>query len=89
MSAKAKAAKATADEVNELIDFARQRRRAQQRALCAVCKLPEAVRDALKVVRSRKIPRADVLLWLAQKGYRKIKSTDLDSHNQGNHDERT
>jgi len=68
-----------------LVDFARTKRRADLRASCPVCQLPDAVREDMRQARPQKIPRATVLAWLKEMGH-DVASTALDTHNQGKHD---
>lgn len=68
-----------------LLDYARTKRIAELRASCPICALPVDVRQQLPVARTRKIPRATVLAWLTELGY-KVSNAELDTHGQGKHD---
>ena len=68
-----------------LADFALAKRRAARRAACAVCALPDKIREQTKTARDKKIDVSTVLEWLAASGYKIGESVYL-AHGSGHHD---
>jgi hypothetical protein len=64
-----------------LVQFARAKRRQG----CPVCDLPKDVRLQLIDARGKKIPRAIMMEWLKELGY-KITDQHLTTHGGGRHD---
>ena len=66
-----------------LLDFERDKRR----AACAVCCLPEDIRDQLRLAREKKIPQAIVLEWLRGEHAITLARQDFVVHGAAHHDQ--
>lgn len=60
--------------------------RAEKRAGCSVCQLPEAITEQLKAARKKEISRDTQVAWLQQCGFAVAKS-DLEKHVNSRHDQ--
>lgn len=76
-------AKATHKQPRSLVEFVR----AKKRAGCKVCALPEAIRVELTGARTKKIPRAEQIEWLATDHHITVTSAEFDAHYSGKHDQ--
>lgn len=74
-----------AADAQSLLDFARERQRAEMRAACVVCRLPEAIRTEIRA--AKKVTRRDVMAWLAARHHITVTDSDLQSHRAGHHDD--
>lgn len=77
----------TPKEAQTLIDFARARRRAERRATCAVCALPDEIREQIKAARGH-MDVQTILAWLEQHHNIKIRSLDYKAHGSAQHDQK-
>ena len=77
-------AKAPAGEGRTLTDYIKD----QRRAACAVCRLPDELRQQMAEGRARKIPRKVMLEWLTKEHDVTIADREMDEHGAGNHDRR-
>ena len=65
-----------------LIEFVQKQRRAE----CAVCSLPDEVRQQMAKASDRKIKRATVLAWLREEHKIEIADAILTTHYSAKHD---
>lgn len=79
-------AQAAAKQARSLMEFAVERRRAERRASCAICRLPDDVRAQLRAARDKKIDVPTRLAWLATIGHR-VSELDLKTHGSSAHDQ--
>lgn len=70
-----------------LAEFAHNRKVAERKATCAICKLPEAIRAEVRTARQRKLERAVINDWLKAQGY-KVDDLDWQTHSAGLHEQR-
>lgn len=68
-----------------LVAYAYDRRAAERRATCAVCKLPEGIRAEVKQARARKVPTNVIDDWLRSKRF-KVDRVDWNTHSAGLHE---
>ena len=58
----------------------------RKRAKCAVCRLPQDIRDQIRAARERGVGRADVLVWLTEECKFALTNNDFSGHVNGRHD---
>lgn len=59
---------------------------AKRRAACAVCSLPEDIREQIKASRGRKVTRDTVLEWLRDEHGIDLTHEALTAHDSAHHD---
>lgn len=70
-----------------LREFARSQRRAELRAQCPVCALPQDLLEEIRVERRQsKVSREVVIAYVRTRGHRNITSEAWDRHLRGQHD---
>ena len=74
-----------AEQARSLMEFAIERRRAERRASCAICRLPDDVRAQLRAARDKKIDIPTRLAWLESLGH-PVGELDLKTHQSSTHD---
>lgn len=80
--------KAVEKQARSLLEYASEKRKAQRRAACAVCRLPEEVRAQIRAARDRKIERTVIREWLRVEHKSEVSDLDFTSHYAGHHDEK-
>ena len=58
----------------------------RKRAKCAVCRLPQDIREQIRAARERGVSRADVLAWLTEECKSAVTNDDFSRHMNGKHD---
>lgn len=71
-----------------LLEFATEKRRAERREKCAVCRLPDEIRAQLRQAREKGIERRVVIEWLRAEHERPITDLELTQHYAGHHEEK-
>lgn len=71
-----------------LLEFATEKRRAERREKCVVCRLPDDIRVQLRTAREKGIERRVVLEWLRTDHQREITDLELTQHYAGHHEEK-
>lgn len=79
---------ATATKARSLLEFASEKRKAERRQTCPVCRLPEEVRAELRIARERKIERRLVREWLQTELGVALTDLDFTTHHAGHHEDR-
>jgi hypothetical protein len=79
--------KPTEETLMSLVDFAREERMKQKRALCPVCQLSAAVRAQLANAGELGFTRKEQARWLEDVVKVRITSPQLNAHFAGRHDE--
>lgn len=60
--------------------------KAKRRAACAVCSLPDGIREEIRAARSRKINRDTIMDWLKEEHDITLTHDQFNSHQSGHHD---
>lgn len=68
-------------EILALVDYMKAKKRAE----CAVCQLPDAIREQLAEASSKKIKVRDQLEWLTEVVGAEVNESDLVSHRSARH----
>lgn len=74
-------------QATSLLEYAVEKRRAERRAACPVCRLPKQIREEIRTARGKKIDVATILEWLAAQSH-PIKEIDYKAHGSGMHDQK-
>lgn len=82
-------AKATLKKTaRSLLEYMRAKRLADQCAKCAVCRLPDAVKTAIREERDKETKTKDIRDWLREEHSIEVSDLDFRRHGSAAHDAR-